>query len=84
MFGYFDLHASRQVSTGGRFLAGDNFIIGPGSDNLTAMHASSGSYVNDVVCRPDGIFVVFDDQYGIAEVAKVVQGLYKALVIALM
>jgi hypothetical protein len=48
------------------------------------MHASPGPYVNDVVCSPNGIFVVFDDQYRIAEVAKVVQGLYEALVIALM
>ena len=39
-------------------------------DNFTAVYARTRSHVDDEVGRPHGVFVVFDDEHGIAAIAE--------------
>ena len=61
-----------------------DFFGGPLGHDLPAMHARSGSEVDDMVTGADRVFIVFDDQYRIAEIAQMAQRLNQSFVIALM
>jgi hypothetical protein len=51
---------------------------------MAAKPASAGSKVKNIVGMADGVFVVFDDQDCVAEIAELCEGLDEALVVALM
>ena len=53
-------------------------------DEVAAVLAGAGAEVEDVVGVADGVFVVLDDEDGVAEVAEVFEGLEEALVVALV
>ena len=53
-------------------------------DDVAAETAGAGAEVEDVVGVADGVFVVLDDEDGVAEVAEVFEGLDEALVVALV
>ena len=61
-----------------------DFFGGSLGDDLPAMHARTRPKVDDMVAGADRVFVVFDDQYRIAEIAQVAQGLDETFIIALM
>ena len=39
-------------------------------DDLAAVHSRSGAHFDDVIGGANGVFVVFDDNHGVADVAK--------------
>ena len=51
---------------------------------MAAVLAGAGAEVEDVVGTADGVFVVLDDEDGIAEVAQGDEGVDEALVVALV
>ena len=53
-------------------------------DDVAAEFAGAGAEVEDIVGVADGVFVVLDDEDGVAEVAQVFEGGDEALVVALM
>ena len=53
-------------------------------DDVTAETAGAGAEVEDVVGVADGVFVVFDDEDGVAEIAQAHESLDEAGVVALM
>ena len=57
---------------------------GAGGDEVAAVFAGAGAEVEDVVGLADGVFVVLDDEDGVAEVAEVFEGGDEALVVALV
>ena len=48
------------------------------------MHAGTGTEIDDVIGMLDRIFVVFDDDDGVAEIAQAIERQQQALVVALM
>ena len=57
---------------------------GAAVDDLTAMHARAWANVDHVISTANGVFVVFNDDHGIAEVAQAGQGLEQSVIVALM
>jgi hypothetical protein len=51
---------------------------------MAAVFSGSGAEVEDVVGFADGVFVVLDDEDGVAEVAEVFEGVDEALIVALV
>ena len=51
---------------------------------MAAVFAGAGAEVEDVVGLADGVFVVLDDEDGVAEVAEVFERVDEALVVALV
>src|SRR5271167_4502388 len=49
-----------------------------------AVHARSGTQINDVVGLADGIFIVLNHDHRIAEIAQIGQRVEQALIVALM
>ncbi len=78
----FDL-ASEVLACDGRGSVHDLLRSAIG-DEVTAVFSGSGAEVEDVVGMADGVFVVFDDEDGVAEVAEVFEGVDEALVVSLM
>ena len=48
------------------------------------MHAGAGAHVDDVIGRADGVFVMLDNDDGVAEVAQADESGEQAFIIALM
>ncbi len=46
--------------------------------------SGAGAKVEDIVGVADGVFIVLDDEDGVAEVAELFEGLDEAVVVALM
>jgi hypothetical protein len=64
-----DLSRAADVETrDGVWIAGD-FFGRSHRDDLAAVHACRGAYVNHVVGAANRLFVVFDDEHSVAEVA---------------
>ena len=53
-------------------------------DDLAAMDAGAGADIEDVIGLQDRVFVMLDDDHGVAKVAQALQGHEKAFVVALM
>ena len=52
------------------------------SDEVAAGVAGAGAEIDDEIRAADGVFVVFDDEDGVAEVAEMFEGTEKARVVA--
>ena len=82
--------ASYDFDFSGEVLAGDgrgvvhDLLWGAVGDEVAAVFAGAGAEVEDVVGLADGVFVMLDDEDGIAKVAEVFEGVDEALVVALM
>ena len=82
--------AGEDFDFAGEVLAGEgggvvhDLLGGAVGDEVAAVFAGSGAEVEDVVGFADGVFVVLDDEDGVAEVAEVFEGVDEALVVALV
>ncbi len=79
-----------DATDAGEILAGEalrpgNDLLGRAAgDDLAAVHAGSGTHVDQVVGRPDRLLVMLDDDHRVAEIAKALQRLEQAAVVALV
>ena len=79
-----------DLALAGQILAGDAVGIGHdlgGSalgDDRAAMDAGSRAHVDQIIGGADGVFVMFDHDHRIADVAQALQGGQQAVVVALM
>ena len=71
-----------QIATGEAGRVGLHFGQGAAGDDLAAQAAGAGADVDQVIGAGDGLFVVFDNQQGVALVAQLVQGLQQQAVVA--
>src|SRR5882762_351937 len=82
LFGDEDLRCAAEVLAGqgcrGGFDLG-GFALG---DEVAAGVAGAGAEVDDEIRATDGVFVVFDDEDGVAEIAKLLERAEKAGVVA--
>ena len=84
------LGAGDDLDLSGEVLAGDgrrvvhDLLRGAVGDEVAAVLAGAGAEVEDVVGLADGVFVVLDDEDGVAEVAQVFERVDEALVVALV
>ena len=69
-FRHFDPVLSRKVFAGDRIRRRDDVLDASRRNHFAAVHAGSGTDVHDVVRRPYGFLIVFDDDERIAEVAQ--------------
>ena len=79
-----DFPLSAQVLSGERLRAGTDILDRSCRDDITAVHARSGAYINDVVGSAHGVLIVLDDYERIAEIAQILKRFQKLLVIALV
>ena len=84
------IRAGDDLDLAGEVLAGDgrgvvhDLLRCAVGDEVAAVFAGSGAEIEDVVGLADGVFVVLDDEDGVAEVAQVFERVDQALVVALM
>ena len=79
-----DFDFSSEVLAGdGRWIV--HYLLGGAvGDEVAAVFSGARAEVEDVVGFADGVFVVLDDEDGVAEVAEVFEGVDEALVVALV
>ena len=65
----FDFLNPAQILAGQRFLIIHNLLGCAYSDHLTTMHTGPRAHINHVVSRAYRIFIMFNNQNGIAEIA---------------
>ncbi|MOA35922.1 hypothetical protein D3C78_1574170 [compost metagenome] len=53
-------------------------------DDLSAMYTGTWADIHDIVGHADGVLVVFDDDYRVADVTQMVKGAQKAVVVTLV
>ena len=73
-----------EIAAGERLGAGHDLRRRSLGDDLAAQAAGAGAKVENVIGVADGLFVVLDDQHGVAQVAQPFQGLNQAVVVALV
>ena len=73
-----------EIAAGERFGAGHDLRGRALGDDVAAEAACAGAEVEDVVGVADGVFIVLDDEDGVAEVAQSLERLNEAVVVALM
>jgi hypothetical protein len=80
----------RDAALAGKILAGQRALLAEDvldlalGDDFAAVHAGAGADVDDVVGAADRVFVVLDDDDGVAEVAQARQRAEQAFVVALV
>ena len=79
-----DLLFAREVLSGEALFVADDFRIAAGGNDLAAADAGTGAEIDDVVGRAHGVFVVLDDEDGVAHVAQSFQRPQKPIVVARM
>ena len=73
-----------EIAAGERRGAGHDLLGRALGDDVAAQAAGAGAEVEDIVGVADGVFIVLDDEDGVAEVAELFEGLDEAVVVALM
>ena len=73
-----------EVAAGERCGRGHDLFRRAFGDDIAAQAACAGAEIENVVGVADGVFVVLDDQHGVAEVAQFFEGLDQAVVVALV
>src|SRR5262249_48051732 len=53
-------------------------------DNLAAMNAGARAHVDHMIGSSDRLFVVLDDDYGVAKIAQTLEGFQKLRIVTLM
>ena len=79
-----DLQSSGQIRSGDRFSAVLDILRASRRHNLSAMLPGAGTDVNQEVCSTHGVFVMFDDNHGIAQIPQVIQRIQKFVVVPLV
>ena len=82
--GDIDAAVAGQVMAGQAVFMLHHFRRSALGDNLAAMDARTGAHVDKVVGGADGIFVMLDDDDGIADIAQTLQRCQQPVVIPLM
>jgi hypothetical protein len=78
------LRAARQIIGGQAVLVGETVFELAVRHHFAAMDAGAGAHVDDVVGGADGVFVMLDDEDGVAEIAEALEGDEQAVVVALV
>ena len=73
-----------EVLAGEAFGLGDDILGGAFSNNVAAVFSGAGAHVYQIISLAGGVFVVFDDDDGVIEIAQFVEGFQQAVVIALV
>ena len=86
LFGYGDELFAAQVLQGQRILFWifKYFRDRAVRDNMAAVNARGGTDVDEIIRGADRVFVVFDDDDGIPEIAQVLEGFNQFFIITLM
>ena len=79
-----NLLLSREIRTCDGIRVFNNLFWSASSNNVTTKLTSAGTHVNNVVSCANGIFIVFDNKYGITAVSKLLKRLNKTVVVSLM
>ena len=66
------------------FVALHDLARGALRDDLAAVHARAGAHINQMVGGANGIFIVFNHNDGVADVAQAAQGFQQRVIVALM
>ena len=81
---YFDTFAAREVGAGERLPGSFERLWCARVNDPAAGDARARAEVDDMVGRANGVFVVFDDDDGVPDVAHSLEGREQALVVALV
>ena len=81
---YLDLQVTGEVASGQRSRAGDDLLRFSFGDNFSAVNASAGTQVDDMIRTANGLFVMFDNNDSVSQVTQPVKGFEKPTVVALM
>ena len=73
-----------EIAAGERLGAGHDLCRRALGDDVAAQAAGAGAEIENIVGVADGLFVVLDDEDGVAQVAQPFEGLDEAVVVALM
>ncbi len=79
-----DASGARKILSGQGRRIPLHLVYSAGSYHFAAVGAGAGTYVDDVVGRPDGLLVVLHHDEGIAQIAQVFQRSNEARVVALV
>src|SRR5260221_10058662 len=82
LFGDGDLGGATEVAAGERFGAGGDLLGLAMRDKVAAGIARAGTEVDDEIGAANGVFIVLDDEHGVAEIAKLLEGAEEAIVVA--
>src|SRR5713226_8659908 len=81
-FGDGDMGGAAEIAAGERFGAGGDVRRLAVSNEIAAGIARSWAEVDDEIGAANGVFIVFDDEHGVAEIAKLLEGAEQASVVA--
>ena len=69
---------------GDGFGAGGHFFGGVGNQHVAAVLAGAGAHVDNEIGFADGVFIVFDHNHAVAQIAQALEGGEQAVVVALV
>src|SRR5882762_2941595 len=81
-FGDGDFGGTAQILTGEGFRRVFDLLRLALGDEVAAGVARAGAEVDDEIGAADGVFIVLDDEDGVAEIAKMFEGAEKAIIVA--
>ena len=73
-----------EVLTGHRLCTGHDLFHRTGTDHFPAVDAGAGADVDNVVCRPHGVFIVFHHNERVPQVPQLFQGRNELVVVLLL
>ena len=76
--------APREVFAGERFRVRGDFCGRAFGDDAPAVDARAGTDIDDVIGSADGVFVVLNDDDGVAQIAQAQEAIQQAGVVALV
>ena len=71
-----------KIAAGQRIGSGGNFVRLAGGNQITAGVSRAGTEIDNVIGAANGVFVVLDDEHGVAEIAKLFEGVKEAVIVA--
>src|SRR6266852_3352518 len=82
LFGDGDMGGAAEIASGERFGAGGDVRRLAVSDEIAAGVARAGAEVDHEIGAANGVFIVLDNEHGVAEIAKLLEGAEQASVVA--
>ena len=70
LFRHLNLPQALNVKSGNRLRVLRHFFSGATCYHLAAVSSSTRTEINYIICATDRLFIVFDDQHGVAQIAK--------------
>ena len=84
LLGHFDRPLAREIRPGHRRRHLFDAFYDSAVHHGTAMFASTRPDIHDPIAGPNGVFVVLDDEHGVAQVAQSVQRVNQSMIVALV